>query len=196
MLDRLVDEVKGDIAVDIAGQRPPYHPHHTAPYLKQLLLEAGHDIAAMTTVTVTRNPIDMLWSYYKFFRPDRASRYTFSPGYDPADRMGFEEWVNAGRIGMHPVALRLAPAWISTADLSPLSLEAHAETRDGRQEIDRVFQLEDIAAFSRWLGEQTGQPHAIVHVNASDDNGMPPIGTETRLRIRRMFPAEATLYGI
>ena len=89
VLDGLVDVKRGDIAVDTAEQRPPYHPHHTAPFLKQLLVKDGHDIAGMTTFIITRDPIDMLWSYYRFFNPDEFGQYKYNSNWSPGSEQSW-----------------------------------------------------------------------------------------------------------
>jgi hypothetical protein len=196
ILDRLVDKSKGDIAVDVAGQRPPYHPHHSAPYLKQLLMADGYDIAGMTTVIITRNPVDMLWSYFNYFKPDSAGRYNYNTDWNNSDLMPFEDWVLYGRVGMNNGALQLAPDWISTTDLTPLNLEAHIDTRDGRREVDLIFRLEEIQTFIDWLAERTGAAIAQRHVNHSNSSEMPVLRENATNKIRQMFPLECEMYGV
>jgi hypothetical protein len=196
VLDQIMNREMGDIAVDGADERPPYHPHHSAPYLKTLLREDGFAIDDMTTITVIRHPVHMLWSYYKFFRPDAQSSYNYSPKYDASHRMSFEDWILNGRVGMDTVAKSLAPRWISTGDLSPLSLEAHANRADGVREVDRVFRIEAVDDLVTWLRQRTGRAIKMVHVNASEAMDLPTIGPAAISKIRAMFPEESGLYQV
>jgi hypothetical protein len=196
LLDPLIDRAQGDIAVDMAGQQPPFHPHLTAPYLRELLAERGHDWASFASIVVIRHPVEMLWSYWKFFRPDGRSNYSFSPNHDATERMPFDDWVQTGRVGMNPAWQRLAPAWISTRNLSPLSLEAHAMDADGRRIVDHVFRLEELGALEAWLAERLGRAARVPHVNASERGERPEVTAETLAAVRRMFPEESRLYGI
>lgn len=195
MLDKLVDIKHGDIAVDVAGQRPPFHPHHTAPYLKQLLIEQGYDIDGMTTFIITRNPVDMLWSYFNFFKPDGNSCYNYSADWKPDQTMNFEDWIMRGRVGMNAQALALAPNWVSTSDLTPLSLEAHVDNRQGIREVDLIFRIEEIDRFAVWLSERTGIQLAPRHVNGSGSSEIPHLSESHLDRIRQQFPLETKMYG-
>lgn len=196
VLDKLVDPTMGDIVVDVAGQRPPYHPHHTAPFLKKLLIDDGHDISGMKTFIITRNPLDMLWSYFNFFAPDEFGLYNYNQDWSAGSPVTFETWVMTGRVGMNGGALKLAPDWIRTSDLTPLNLEAHIETRDGRTEVDKIFRLEEIDSFILWLSEQTGQTLPMRHVNKSERGALPKFGDEVLARVKLMFPQESLLYAL
>lgn len=194
MLDPLL--APGDIAVNTATEARPYHPHITAPYLKQLLAQAGHDPAALAWIITVRHPVDMLWSYWNFFKPDAGGRYSFMPRWDAASRMGFECWIDTGRLPANPAWAQLAPAWISSDDLSPLSLEYRAEHRDGGLAVDAVFRIEEPDRLAAWIAERTGQAVAVQHVNRSGAAGPPPLGQAARDRIRTLLPRESALYGV
>ena len=196
VLDKLVDPTKDDIVVDIAGQRPPYHPHHTAPYLKKLLIDDGYDISGMKTFIITRNPLDMLWSYFNFFAPDAFGLYNYNKDWSAGSPVTFENWVMTGRVGMNGGALKLAPEWISTTDLTPLNLEAHIQTRDGKIEVDKVFKLEEIDTFLLWLSEQTGERLPMRHVNKSERGDLPKLGDALLARVKLMFPQESETYAL
>lgn len=196
MLDPLVLPEKGDIRVDVAGQKPPFHPHITAPYLSKVLAERGIDPAGLTFLIVVRHPVEMLWSYYKFFKPDAESRYSFSPGWAGASGIGFEEWVLRGHVGINPDWAACAPGWITPRDLSPLSLEAHIEDAEGRSHVQEIFQVEDLDRLSAWLEARVGRPMPQLHVNGSTEDPTPPLGTAALDRIRATFPTEARMYGI
>lgn len=195
MLNPHLDREAGDIAVDLAGQNPPFHPHMTAPYLKEVLGELHPNATAEYFITV-RHPLEMLWSYFKFFRPDRNHRYNFAAKWDGNDLLGFEEWVTLGRIGANPNWLRLAPSWICTADLSPLSLEAHAANRNGEIVVDRIFLIEEPEKIAAWLGDRLGTDVPVHHVNRSQEGACPPLGAEALDRVRRMLPAESRIYNL
>jgi len=196
ILDRLVKVEKGDIAVDTAGQRLPYHPHHSAPYLKQLLVQEGHDISGMTTFIISRHPVEMLWSYLNYFKPDQANRYNYNPDWNGSNLMSFEDWILRGGVGMNTGAIALAPDWIKMTDLTPLSLEAHIDTKDGRREVDLVFRLEEIQIFTEWLAERTGTEIKKRHVNHSYSKEMPHLGSHAIDKVRQMFPLESDMYGV
>lgn len=189
-LDPFVDPAAGDLAVDRAGQKPPYHPHITGPALRAL---SGHpDLDMIITV---RHPVDMLWSYYKFFQPDENGRYSFHPLWTGAPGRSFEEWVQTGRIGKDPEWLRLAPKHITTSDLSPLSLEAHAFDHSG-QPVARIFQVEEPAKLEDWLSNRLGAPVSLPKVNSTDGTKPAPLGETALARVRRMFCWESDYYGI
>lgn len=196
MLGPLVDPAKGDISVDVAGQRPPYHPHHPAPYLRKLLEEDGYDLSGMTTIILTRHPVEMLWSYHKFFKPDMASRYNYAPNWDADHPMEFARWIAEGAVGMNPEAKALAPEWISTRDLSPLSLEAHVMSRTEGKMVDRVFRLEALDELQEWLEERLGRRLRMVHVNRSAEGQAPRLSAGNMERVRSMFPMESEMYGL
>lgn len=196
MLDPLLDPAAGDIAVNMGGERPPFHPHLTAPYLKQLLREAGHDADALEYIITVRHPVEMLWSYHKFFKPDLQSRYNFAPGWDASQPMGFERWLFEGRLGANPAWSALAPEWPSGRDLSHLSFEFCAMNRDGSLAVDEVFRIEEPQRLADWISEKVGRPVPVRHVNQSHEADLPPLGPEALARIRTMLPYESTLYGV
>lgn len=195
LLDPLIDDSFGDIAVDVAGQRPPYHPHHSAPYLKELLRADGFSLEGMETIILTRNPLEMLWSYFKYFQPDCNSVYNYQPNkWMPQRLMSFDDWLVNGHVGMHPRAKELAPSWISTSNLTPLSLEAHIQTRDGKTCVDRVFQVERLQDLAAYLKDKTGRNFKISKLNESKREDIPMISNESFCRIREMFPLECESY--
>jgi hypothetical protein len=196
MLDRFVDPAKGDIAVDRAGTVPGLHPHITAPALRQVLAERGVDLAGVTFIVTIRHPVHLLWSYYKHFRPDAESRYSFSDHWAGSIGMSFEDWILRGRLYTNPEWAALAPAWISARDLSTLSLEYRAMTRDGALAVDKVFELERLDDMAAWLAGYLGAKVRSRHVNTSTAGPPPPLGTVCLERVRAMFPYEAAHYGV
>ena len=196
MLDPLMDKAGGDIAVNTGGAMPPFHPHITAPYLKQLLRERGHDPEALAWIITVRHPVEMLWSYWKFFKPDVKSRYNFAPKWDETAPMPFERWIAEGKLRANPDWAELAPEWISSDDLSPLSLEFRAMNRDGSLAVDEVFRIEEPERLAAWLEAKTGQKVAVKHTNRSREAALPAIGAEALARIRTLLPQESALYGV
>ena len=131
-----------------------------------------------------------------YYKPDAGGRYSFMPRWDAASRMGFECWIDTGRLPANPAWAQLAPAWISSDDLSPLSLEYRAEHRDGGLAVDAVFRIEEPDRLAAWIAERTGQAVAVQHVNRSGAAGPPPLGQAARDRIRTLLPRESALYGV
>jgi hypothetical protein len=196
MLDPFLDREAGDIAVNMAGQRPPFHPHMTAPYLRQVLEAQGHDAHALEYFVTIRHPVRMLQSYYRFFKPDAQGRYNFAPNWDGSIGMGFEQWVLTGRLGMSADWQGLAPEWVTTKDLSPLSLEACAMRRDGSMAVDHVFRIEDPDRICAWLSQKLGQRIEVRHVNRSEQIETAPLGYEALEKVRQMMPMESGLYAV
>jgi hypothetical protein len=190
VLDPFIDPAAGDFAVGRAGQRPPFHPHITGPALRHLLNKP--DLELMITA---RHPVEMLWSYYKFFQPDRRGRYNFHPDWSGSVGPDFETWVIRGRVGMNPLWKSLAPGHVSGADLSSLSLDAHAMDRDG-QLIARVFPVEEPARLEGWLSDRLGMEVTLPNLNSSSGEPSPSIGSEAKARIREMFRWESVHYSL
>lgn len=196
MLDRFIDPAQGDIAVDRAGTVPGLHPHITAPALRQELARRGVDLAGVTFIVTIRHPVDLLWSYYKFFKPDAACRYSFAEGWAGQIGMPFEDWVLRGRLNTNPAWAALAPGWISGQDLSALSLEYRAMTRDGVLAVDKVFRVERLDELAEWLSGHLGNKVDSRHVNSSTAEPPPRLGAGCLERVRAMFPWESAHYGV
>lgn len=196
MLNGLMDPSAADFSIDSAGQQPPYHPHITAPYLRVLISEQFPNAPKLEYITTIRNPVDMLFSYYKFFQPDENGRYNYEPHWLGSIGMQFEQWIIGGRVGANPKWLEYGPPSISVRNLSPLSIEAHAFDRNGTNMIDHVFRVEVIHELVDWLEEKTKQTVELEHVNESAVAALPHLGSEAMERIRIMFPYEAAEYNI
>lgn len=184
------------MAVDLAGELPPFHPHMTAPHIEEIL--AGRSLApdALDFFITIRNPLDMLWSYYKFFKPDIRSRYNFQQGWDSANLIDFERWVCEGRLGALPSWLRLGPAWISQNNLSPLTLEAFVLRRDGSSAVEHIFQLEEATRLLDWLSEKLQRSVSLRHENISIPLKKPLLGTQALDKIRNTFAMESEIYNL
>lgn len=196
MLDPFLDLEAGDISVNVAGERPPFHPHITAPYLEKLLKERGFDLEGYDYITTVRHPVQMLESYYKFFQPDAKSRYKFEDKWTGFGDLDFETWVMTGRLAMNSAWMAMAPDWVSQKDLSPLSFEARGLDRSGRNLIDHVFRLEEPEKLQAWIEEKVGAKVTIKHVNKSTQAPVTKLGTEALEKIRCMMPMESALYAI
>ncbi len=116
---------------------------------------------------------------------------------------------------MSPVWQERAPKWISTKNLSPLSLEAHAIDRAGVNHVDHVFRLEDPDDLNRWLSRRlekrlfptlsfSRKPlKPLPHINQSEGGGTekdskdsPTVSDKSLNAIRKMFPAESKIYNL
>lgn len=195
-MDRFVNTDAGDLAVDTDGQRPNFHPHMTAPLLKARLSEIGVDCGDFTTIIVVRNPIDMLWSYYKFFQPDVNGLYNYDLGHDPSKLAGFDRWIHEGRVGLIEGSEQYMPSNVTDMDLTPLSWEAHTQTRLGYTEVDRTFQIEEPQPLCDWLSQILGEETTLDRVNESTRDAPPNLSSEALSRVRVMFPTEAKMYGL
>nr|WP_321509798.1 hypothetical protein [uncultured Hyphomonas sp.] len=122
MLGPLVDEQAGDIVVNAGCDRPPFHPHITAPFLKRGLRRKGHDPEELEYIITVRHPVSMLWSCYEFFKPDTKSHYTFSRKWDQQDRMDFEVRVLNGRLKPFDEWLDMALDWSVILELGRAAL--------------------------------------------------------------------------
>lgn len=199
MLDSHIDKTKQDLAVNTPDDLPGYHPHITLPYLKFLLERDFGETENLTYFTVTRHPLTMLWSYYKYFQPDTFSRYNYQKNWHHDDLMDFEKWLEYGRVGMNPNWLELAPSFVSTKDLSPLSLEAHINNRDNLNNSNcKVIKLEDLESHIHIYSCLLGLPSVLrpLHANRSQEAEIPQVPEQSLQRIRKMFPMESTMYAI
>lgn len=197
-LRRMIDPhlAPGDIAVDTAGQLPSLHPHITGPFLAQYLCDRRHDVSKLSFIITVRDPIEMLWSYWKYFKPDILCRYTFTNGWDASAPLDFETWVCTGKLAIRKELLELGPSWISVENLSPLSLEARAAGSNGELMVDHIFRLENAAELAKFLSEVIGTRVSEVRTNESYDKNLPKLGCESRNHIRSMFPLESQYYGV
>jgi hypothetical protein len=200
MLDQRLDPAKGDFGVDYAGQLPGFHPHITLPYLQHLLrdkIEAPSP--QFRSFIFIRHPIQMLWSYYKYFQPDELCRYNYQQDWSGNSQISFDEWIDHGRVNMDPKWLELAPSFVNPWDLSPLSLEAHVYENDKLNYYNcTVLKLEELQSnldiCSCLLGYSGSS--SIAKVNQSMQLEMPSISTENLKRIRTMFPLESAMYQV
>jgi hypothetical protein len=196
MLDTFVDKPHGDLAVDRGGIVPDLHPHITGPALRAALTARGLDLDGVTFIITTRHPVDMLWSCYKFFKPDENSRYSFSRKWSGQIGMTFEDWIMKGSLPVNAIWSKYGPDWVTGKDLSSLSLEYRAMNKDGSMAVDHVFQLEDLDSMATWLEEYLRAPITRKHVNGSTPAETPKIGHGALDWVKHLMPMEAKLYNL
>jgi hypothetical protein len=169
------------------------HPHMSAPAVHQYLSNKGIDISDYTTFTITRHPIAMLWSYYNYFKPDKCSRYNYSPNYDPSSSASFADWLDNGKVGIG-LWREYCPHYIKDLDFSPLSLEAHSHDDKNVNHIDKVFRLEQLDECNVWLQKVFGSTIEIKETNSSNSNTMSDVSDATRAKLMQQFPLESKMY--
>jgi len=195
-LDQYAQQQKGDFGVDYADEYPPYHPHITAPHLKKLLKINFPSRVFPESFICIRHPLDMLFSYYKYFSPDRSCLYNYNKGYEKNHKISYERWIISGKVGINPNWAKLAPPWITGSNFSPLSLEAHSENDKCKNIIDNIFKIEEIETLENWLSGKLGSKIVIPKINKSLALKIPPVSTEALERIRHMFPKESAIYNV
>ena len=193
-LDAFVDNSQGDLVVDVAGQSN-LHPHMNVGAICEFIQNQGESIDNYKIFVTVRHPLDMLWSYFKFFKPDVGGQYNYNAGWDPKKRIDFESWILTGSVGASDQWKKHWPAFVSIDDLSPLSLEAHAFSK-GQCAVDAIFKMEDQPAIERWLSTILGTTVTLPHTNQSEPLDFREISPTIRNKIKRMFPLEAALYSI
>ena len=186
----------GDVICDAADQERGLHPHMSATAIKAFLRKEGHDPDEYTYFTVTRHPVEMLWSYYRFFQLDENSRYNYDIKHTSETLMPFLTWIQSGRVGIGRYWADFVPNWISAQNFSPLSLEAHICDRDGRIDVDRWFYIEDQVQLTSWLSDMLGFDSSISHVNQAPDGKCPEIEESVLTSLVTQFPMEAEHYKI
>lgn len=194
MLTRLC--VDGDVICNVPDHEKNLHPHMSAPSIIEYLRYNGYNPDEYTIFTVTRHPMDMLWSYYKYFQPDRNGRYTYSDDYDPASPVDFESWLLLGGIGTIGCTQKYLPAFVKPGDFTPLSLEAHTHDRSGECRVDRWFKLEDASVWQSWLNKELDLDLRVQNVNQSRSEPTPKFSIAAINRIVEMFPLECRHYRI
>lgn len=122
MIDPFLEPSFGDIAVNMAGEVPSFHPHIPAPYLQEILRTQGHDEPLEFFITIPHT-IEMFKSYCQFFQPEQSSRYNYSPG-------------RAGRVGREIVSRHVKAS--ITVDESNLGTKAF-------DKISSMFSFESCA---------------------------------------------------
>ena len=187
--------VSGDVGVDTPNHDLRLHPHMSAPAIHAWLRERGVDPNSYTTFIITRNPFDMLWSYYNFFLPDMKSRYNYSRDYDDKNIMPFLEWLESGRVGVGKYWEKFLPRHVRTTNLSPLSLEAHILNENDISFADEVLKIEDVSRCEEFLRDQLGKKVEIPRANGSGASNICHIPSDIREKIAEDFPMETRMYS-
>ena len=190
--------LKGDEKCDYGNEYPEYpelHPHMSAPAVHAYLEAKGIDITEYTTFTITRNPIDMLWSYYKYFKPDINFNYNYSKDYQSDSLICFEEWLESGYVGIG-LWREFCPKSIVSSNFTPLSLEAHCFDNNSNMCIDKVFKIEELGICVDWLESIMGCIINIPAMNSSGSSRMPPISMRLQEIIMKQFPLEKQMYDL
>ena len=194
LIDGLMEE--GDVACNGAKNAQGLHPHMTGPAILNYLENQGVDSSQYTVFTVTRHPLEMLWSYYNFFKPDENSSYNYSPNWLSNNLAAFDEWIMAGHCLLVGATEAYVPSWVSTKDLSPLCLETHVHGVS--EDRLKVFKLEEITELLSWLGSVYGCSLRIKQVNRSKvaPSAIPVISSKCVQKVRDMFPTESEMYSL
>lgn len=183
-----------DQKCDFSGQYDDLHPHMTAPSIHSYLTRHGIDISEYKTFTVTRNPLEMLWSYYKYFQPDINGRYNFNEKH--IDKLvSFDNWLMEGEVGLGSVWKEFVPSYISEQNLSPLSLDAHVLNKSGKNVCDKIFKMEERADILKWLESYCGIKIDDAYVNSSHYKEIPVISDEIKNKLRANFKLDFELYN-
>lgn len=188
--------VEGDERCDYANEypsKPELHPHMSAPAIINYIKKQGKSYQDYTFVTVIRHPIDMLWSYYNYFKPDYKSDYFYSNNYDPLRLIGFEEWLTNGSVGIG-LWKKFCPSWISDKNFSPLSLEAHSCDSFGNNYINHIFRLEKLDELDSWFSFNFDNYASIGSVNGSGSKELPILNKKTIDLLIEQFPKESEIY--
>ncbi|USI28216.1 hypothetical protein ACD631_17905 [Alteromonas macleodii] len=156
----------------------------------------GKNVSQYSFFTVTRHPIEMLWSYYKYFQPDENCFYNFNPQHNPSNLMQFEYWLQKGHVGVGKYWKDFVPSFVTGEDFSSLSLEAHICNAENKVDVDKVFYLEELGDIRLWLSEFFDVEINIPSVNNSDNRRAPLISKEILDILRPQFPLEFRHYNI
>ena len=170
-----------------------WHPHHTAAILKNIFIGKGWPFDSYWKVCTSRNPYDLVVSYYFYFKPDSAGKYNYQPGYDATSRMPFKKWVHDGRI-WDQTRLQLAD------DISSIGISTFCFDQSGRCLVDEIFDIsEHQSDVERSLGRRLDdQNFALPHVNASDCRSVDYrqyFDEESKNRVESLFPKEFELFN-
>jgi hypothetical protein len=138
-----------------------WHPHHTAEKLKEIFLAKRWDFESYSKIGTSRNPFDLVVSYYCFFKPDRLGKYNFEPSYQSEPLMPFKSWIMNGKVWDH-TNLKLGN------DLSPIGIENYFYDRSGISLVDNMVDITEMAKLEGWLKTfLADSSFAIPHINQS-----------------------------
>ena len=138
----------------------------------------------------------MLWSYFKFFQPDRNNKYNFNGEHDSNSLLSFDDWVLEGRVGIGRTWADFVPDFVTDKNLTPLSLEAHVCNSSAEVVVERIFKLESQTELVEWLSKSLETDVSIKQYNSSFESDTPRIGADAREMVRLMFPMESMMYDL
>lgn len=187
---------KNDLICNVPDHAEGLHPHMSSPAIKSYMKKHQMNVKQYSFFTVTRNPIEMLWSYYKYFQPDENCLYNFSTKHNPSNLMQFEEWLKKGHVGLGKYWRDFVPSFVTGKNFSSLSLEAHICDSNNNSDVDKVFYLEELESIKPWLSEFFDVEVNIPAVNSSDSRKAPKISNEILEILRPQFPLEFKHYSI
>ena len=185
-----------DLIIDDPG--PVFHPHITAPYLRELLKAKYKEKANnLEYFTVIRNPLDMLKSSYFCFQPDINSNYNYQQEYNPKKKISFLNWLLTGSVRMEEEWRKAAPSWISSnINFTPLSLEAHGYDKNNKSILDHTFLIEEPNTLKYFLSNKLGKEIFLPHTNQSKKEITEKIPDHFLHLIKVQFPIESKIYNI
>lgn len=196
-LRRLLDSISepGDLKVDFAGQYAGLHPHMTAQSIINYLDSLGISHQEYKFFTVARAPLEMLWSYYNFFKPDNRCNYNYSDQYDGLNLMSFSHWLNFGKVNLVRNYNPFFEKFINPNDLSPLSLNAHVCDEKGNIIVDKVLKIENQEGIVSWLENASGTSGLnLLKSNSSKSSDMPHVNDEILSRLKKQLPLDFSIY--
>lgn len=189
-----------DLAINYSSRASLLHPHITGPALRSVLTNFYNvNDSNYHYFTVTRHPIEMLQSYYRFFQPDAHSNYNFDAQHTGEVGISFNDWIIHGKVGMERLWQETAPPHISTDDLSPLSLEAHFCSADNRVISPNIFMLENLAELSAWLKNSFDITFEDIHAKVNPNQANIPcevVSAKALDKVKAMFRLECELYNL
>jgi hypothetical protein len=194
---RLLDSkmVNGDEYSDYGNENPRLHPHMSLPSIMEYLADTKGNCSDYQAFIFTRNPLAMLWSYYKYFKPDNNFRYNYNKDHNPDIISSYHDWLLNGKVGIGEWG-KLCPSFISNTDFTPLSLEAHICNSENRKLNVKIFQLEKINECSEWLSDFFNEKLNVAELNKSERSMIPPIEGDALARVIECFPLESKLYNL
>ncbi len=184
----------GDVKIDVPDHDLGLHPHMSATSIKEHLRKTDKNPSDYFFFTVTRDPLDMLWSYYKYFKPDYSSRFNYDPKHNAEQSMPFQDWLVDGKVGIGRYWKRHVPDFVTEENLSPLSLEAHICNKQSKIDVDAWYKIEDIKECADMLSDKLRVNAIIPTLNRSHDENRPTINESTIEKIAPQFPIEMMVY--
>ena len=205
-LRKILDQYSGQAPLycwDVANEHPIFHPHITAPALLNYLADTSPDRLAYKLFTVIRDPLKMLYSYFKFFKPDINMRFNFEDNYCPDQCCDFVAWLRVGCVPSSPLWLPHGPRSIDVSNFSPLSIEAHALNESSSCLIHHIFQIENPSSITAFLARslRLSELPKLISINHSENITLEDVipdcdqGDDILDRLVKSFPFESHLYG-